>query len=571
MRFRFASLCLSLVTAFSAKVGVADSADEFGKIRQEYVRQLKPLQKEAKLAAWAASLSGSEADFKRKQEAELALAKLHGDRVVFERLKAIRSGAKLEDSLQARELEIMYRSFLARQGDSSLHKRIVELENEVERTFNTHRGVIGKRSLSENEIRAILRYESSTSSVKDAWMAYVSVGEKVESQLRQLVGLRNQIAAQSGFANYYDMMLFCDELNTDELFELFDQLNALTEDEYRRIKSEVDRQMAARFGVEIDGLRPWHYGDIFFQNAPNARTVDLDSIFVNVDLIKLSEEYYESMGLPCDKILARSDLHERPGKSPHAFCTDIDREGDVRVLCNMRSDLYWADTLFHELGHAVYDQYIDEGLPYLLRKAAHSTTTEGVALMMGAMVKNEDWLRDGLRLSREQAAATARAAHEALRVEKVVFSRWAQVMVRFEQQMYSAPEQDLSKLWWELKRRYQCLTPPDDTSIPGYAAKVHILLWPVYYHGYMLGDLFAAQLHACLVRDVVRGVDVSQESFYGRRDVGDFLKKRLFSPGASWPWRELTEKVTGEPLSARYFAEQFLKEAENRQERQSGG
>ena len=53
-------------------------------------------------------------------------------------------------------------------------------------------------------------------------------------------------------------------------------------------------------------------------------------------------------------MLARSDLYEKPGKSPHAFCTDIDREGDVRVLANIVPNEYWMGTMLHELGHSVY-------------------------------------------------------------------------------------------------------------------------------------------------------------------------------------------------------------------------
>ena len=53
-------------------------------------------------------------------------------------------------------------------------------------------------------------------------------------------------------------------------------------------------------------------------------------------------------------MIARSDLYEKKGKSPHAFCTDIDREGDVRVLANIVPNEYWMGTMLHEFGHSVY-------------------------------------------------------------------------------------------------------------------------------------------------------------------------------------------------------------------------
>ena len=35
---------------------------------------------------------------------------------------------------------------------------------------------------------------------------------------------------------------------------------------------------------------------------------------------------------------------------------------------------------------------------------------------------------------------------------------------------------------------------------PDYAAKIHIVTTPVYYHNYMLGEMFASQVHHALIR-----------------------------------------------------------------------
>ena len=93
-------------------------------------------------------------------------------------------------------------------------------------------------------------------------------------------------------------------------------------------------------------------------------------------------------------MIARSDLYEKPGKSPHAFCTDIDREGDVRVLANIVPNEYWMGTMLHELGHSVYSsKNIPRSLPYVLRSESHILTTEGVAMMFERFSKDADWLQ----------------------------------------------------------------------------------------------------------------------------------------------------------------------------------
>ena len=110
------------------------------------------------------------------------------------------------------------------------------------------------------------------------------------------------------------------------------------------------------------------------------------------DPVKLSEKHYKSMGMKVDDIIARSDLYEKEGKSPHAFCTNIDRGQDIRVLCNVKPNANWMDTMHHELGHGVYDEYIGKDVPFLLHEPAHILTTEGMAMMFGALTKNPEFM-----------------------------------------------------------------------------------------------------------------------------------------------------------------------------------
>jgi len=48
---------------------------------------------------------------------------------------------------------------------------------------------------------------------------------------------------------------------------------------------------------------------------------------------------------------------------------------------------------------------------------------------------------------------------------------------------------------------------------------------------------------------------------YGNPAVGAYLKESVYAKGDVMPWNKLVESATGEPLTARYFAEQFVKAA----------
>ena len=256
-------------------------------------------------------------------------------------------------------------------------------------------------------------------------------------------------------------------------------------------------------------------------------------------------------------MIARSDLYEKKGKSPHAFCTDIDREGDVRVLANIVPNEYWVGTMLHELGHAVYSsKNIPQAVPYVLRGEAHILTTEGVAMQFERFSKSRAWL-EKMGVKVEDPQAFDAAAKKVQRNQLLIFSRWCQVMLRFEKGMYEDPSQDLNKLWWDLVEKYQGLKRPADRDAPDYGSKIHICSAPVYYHNYMMGQLFASQVHHTIAKELYDNADPGTVLYIGDKKVGDFMKKKVFEPGRTLSWKDLTKHATGEPLSPKAFARDF--------------
>jgi peptidyl-dipeptidase A len=57
---------------------------------------------------------------------------------------------------------------------------------------------------------------------------------------------------------------------------------------------------------------------------------------------------------------------------------------------------------------------------------------------------------------------------------------------------------------------------------------------------------------------VLKSDDYKFQSFAGKKEVGDYLKAKIFMPGSRWYWNEMIEKATGEKLTAKYYAKQFV-------------
>jgi peptidyl-dipeptidase A len=520
-----------------------------------YETTVRPLEKAVALAWWEANVTGKDEAFQAKETAQNKLDEALSDRSRFEKLKSLRE-AKIENPILARQIEVLYLSHLEKQVDPELLKRITAKANAIEQAFNVFRATIDGRQITDSEVRKVLKQSKDSAERKAVWDASKKVGTVIESDLKELVGLRNQAARKLGFKDYHVLQLFLSEQNQEEVLRLFDQLDQLTREPFREAKAEIDARLAQHYSIRMGDLRPWHYHDPFFQESPAVFETSLDDVYAKTDILKLCRDYYAGMGLPIDDVIARSDLYEKPGKSPHAFCIDIDRQGDVRVLGNIVPNHYWMGTMLHELGHAVYSsKNIPQNVPYVLRGEAHTLTTEGVAMMFERAANSADWLtRMGVNVPNPEAFNEAGA--KMLRNRLLIFSRWCQVMFRFEKEMYRNPEEDLNKLWWDLVREYQMVTPPEGRHAPDYASKIHVVSAPAYYHNYMMGELFASQVHHTIAREVLR-TSPSEALYVGKPEVGDYMKKRVFAPGRTMPWNALTEHATGEKLNAEAFSKDF--------------
>ena len=546
------------VAGLLPEVALADTPDADAKaFVEDHVRRIRPLEVGTGKAWWDANVTGKDEDFKKKEEAQNKIDAALADKPTFAKLKAIKEKGGIADKALARQVEVLYLQYLEKQADPELMKKMTAKANAVEQKFNVFRASVDGKEMTDSQVRDVLKKGTESSMRRKVWEASKVVGATVEADLKELVKFRNEAAKQLGFKNFHALQLFLNEQDGDELLRLFDRLDELTREPFTKAKAEIDDRLAKTYGVRPGDLMPWHYHDPFFQESPAVFDADLDAPYRKADILELCRKFYAGIGLPIDDVIARSDLYEKKGKSPHAFCTDIDREGDVRVLANIVPNEYWMGTMLHELGHSVYSsKNIPQAVPYVLRAEAHILTTEGVAMQFERFSKSRAWL-EKMGVAVEDGTVFDAAAKKVQRNQLLIFSRWCQVMLRFEKGMYENPDQDLSALWWGYVEKYQGLKKPAGRTAPDYGSKIHICSAPVYYHNYMMGQLFASQVHHTIAREVYAGADPNGVIYVGDRRVGAFMRKKVFEPGRSLSWKGLTKYATGEDLGAKAFAKDF--------------
>lgn len=518
-----------------------------------------PVYKAATEASWTASITGKPEDFKKSEEMNLKMMAIFSDKESLKKLEEFKVSGLIRDSLLARELDVLYRAFLMAKADTAKLNQMVRMQSMIEQKYGNFRTIVKGDTLSDNDVEEILGTSKDVNRQKEVWLAQKTIGRVVADDVRNLVKLRNEIAKELGFRNYHEMSLTLSDQDPKVISKLFDELDSLTSNAFSQVKGEIDDYFVKYYNLKSkEELMPWNYQNRFFQEAPKIYEVNLDDYYKDKNLEELTSRYYAGIGLPIDDMLKKSDLYEKKGKNQHAFCIDIDNEGDVRVLCNIKPNQMWMNTMLHEYGHAVYDKNIDVSLPFILRDPAHTFTTEAIAMIFGRFASNPQWLKDVVGISEEEKMKIADNCFKTLRLEQLVFSRWAQVMYRFEKSMYEDPDQDLNKLWWDIVEKYQMMKRPEGRNEPDWATKIHIASYPCYYHNYLLGELLASQLYFYINDNIIKSQDYRFQSFAGNTAVGDYLNEKVFKPGAKYYWNDMIEKATGEKLTAKYYAKQFV-------------
>ena len=523
-----------------------------------HVAQIEPLTTQANLAYWNASTSGDRQDYDKLHQLQMEIRQIYSNPREYALIENFKESGQVKDARLQRQLDKLYNTYLQNQIEPSLLRKIVELDTRVQERYNSFRGTIEGKEVTNGDIYTILTTEKDCRIRELAWKASKQVGEAIIDDFLELVKCRNEAARQLGFNSFHTLSIITTEQRVEELDRIFAELDRLTYKPFVQLKGELDRILADSYGITPEELMPWHYHDPFFQRTPLVYEQNLDLYYKDKDVKELARKYYASIGLPVDDIIARSDLYDRKGKYPHAYSHDVDRRGDVRILCNLQNTERWMETILHELGHAVYSKYHDPNEPWLLREPAHSFTTEAIAMLFGRLSRNPVWMQKMLGLTQKQRVEIEQVSRKYLQFQQVLFARWVMVMYHFEKQLYADPDQDLNSLWWDLVERYQLIKRPPGPPDAGWASKLHFTTAPCYYHNYMLGELLASQLHDHIVRKVLGLESDRNVSYVGRKETGDYLRKNVLGPGARYHWNDMIARATGEPLTAKYFVSQFI-------------
>lgn len=583
LRLGLAAATLGANSTRLKAAGASSTQAEADAFLAAYVKDWLPKETAAAVAAWNAATDVTEAHTAETVARTLDVNRVVGSKDVIAEVKALLEHRADLNELTVRQLEKA--RLRAAESPGSLPE-VVKARAEAEAKQSAAQdGFIfpladpekPDRKITANGIDRVLVNSKDLSQRRAVWETSKEIGRPLRAGLLRLRELRNTVARELGFSDYFALQVADFGLTVPEMIALTDGILDQIKPLYAQLHTWAKHELAKRYQTDPPaGKLPAHWlPNRWGQNWPSlVEGVDMDAPFKGKNkefITEQAERFYVSLGFPKlpGSFWEKSDLYpvEPPSKrlkNSHASAWHIDLRDDVRSLMSIEPDSRWFGTAHHELGHIYYYMsYSTPKVPYLLRAGANRAFHEAIGDLISIAAGQRPYLKRVGLLSpaAEKADPVTFLLDTALDGSSLVFLPWAAgVMTRFERDFYAGdiPDDGLNAAWWKLVGDYQGIAPPgprpEDLCDP--ATKTHINDDAAQYYDYALATVIKFQLHDHIARVILKQ-DPTDCDYFGSKPVGAFLRS-ILELGATRDWNAVLREATGSGLSAQpllnYFA-----------------
>lgn len=572
-------LIASLLLIWGCQKSDQEVQQEAQTFLDNYSEEFQELYYTSAKAEWQANtkiVEGDTATANKVQQANEAFAGFTGSEENIEKAQELMEHKDQLTDVQKKQLDaVLYAAANNPQTVDSLVSERIRLENELNNKLFGFDFKIQGKSVSTNEIDGILKDSDNLSERLEAWESSKEVGKVLKDGLADVRNLRNQTVQALDYDDYFAYQVSEYGMTKQEMMDLMDQLNRELYPLYRELHTYARYELANKYGAEeVPEMLPAHWLPNRWGQDWNAM-VNVEGANLNAelnkksaeDLVNIAEDFYVSLGFEAlpQSFYEKSSLYPLADdanykKNNHASAWHLDLKNDVRSLMSVEPNAEWYETTHHELGHIYYYiSYTNPDVPLLLRTGANRAFHEAIGSLMGLASVQKPYLAEiDILQAGVESDQNKKLLKEALNY--VVFIPFSSgVMTNFEHDLYAEnlSKDDFNNRWWELKKKYQGIVPPNErgSEFADAASKTHIINDAAQYYDYAMSNIILFQLHEHIAQEVLNQ-DVHATNYYGNEEVGQFLSD-LMRPGATKDWRELIKETTGSAISAQAMLNYF--------------
>jgi peptidyl-dipeptidase A len=358
--------------------------------------------------------------------------------------------------------------------------------------------------------------------LREVWTGWREVSVPMRPDFRRFVELGNAGARELGYADVGALWRSAYDMPPDDFSAELDRLWGQVEPLYSALHCHVASRLEGVYGsglVSPGRPMPAHLlGNMWAQSwanvydlvAPPEADPGFDVTerlraqgYHDMEMTRAAERFFTSLGLdPLPETFWERSMFVKPRDRDvvcHASAWNIDDDEDLRIKMCIEVNAEDFQVIHHELGHNYY-QRAYRHQPFLFRGSAndgfHEALGDAVALSV-----TPDYLRDiGLiRTVPPPEADLGLLMRDAL--DKVAFLPFGLLVDQWRWRVFSGEygPGDYNRGWWELRHRYQGVSPPVARSEADFdpGAKYHIPANTPYTR-YFLSYILQFQFHKAL-------------------------------------------------------------------------
>ena len=525
-------------------------------------------------AQWKAMTDVTPAHDAAAEVAGKAYVAFNGNPAVIREARELLGERAELDPLTVRELnQVLLNAAEGPMTNPFLAGRRVEVETKQASLLNSFQFKLKGKPITANEIDHLLNSSADLAERKAVWEASKEIGPTLQLNLMTLRDLRNGVAGELNYPDYFSLEVAAYGMKTDEMLKMNEQFMKDLRPLYLQLHTWAKYKLAEKYRQPVPNRIPAHWlNNRWAQNWTGMiEAANLDPYFKGRTaewIAKTAEDFYLSLGLQPlpGSFWVKSDLYPVPKdskrkKNTHAWCNHIDLEHDIRSLQSIEPNSEWFFTAHHELGHGHYfAAYTRPEVPMLLRTGANPGFHEGVGELAALASSQVPYLQaKGILPADFKADKTAFLLNDAL-ANSVPFIFFASgTMTHWEADIYAhqLDTNDWNDRWWKYVSEFQGVEPPEKRGEEwaDYATKTHINDAPAYYYNYAFATVLKFQLHDYIARKILHQPPQSC-NYAGNKEVGAWLNN-ILKKGGTEDWRKVLKEATGEDLSTRAMVDYF--------------
>jgi len=557
--------------SFAANSPAQERADRFLSLANAGYQALYKVNSEAQ---WVAVTDVTPEHDAAAETAGKAAAAFNGNPALINEARDLLTHKTELNDLTGRELnQLLLNAAEGPMTNPELVARRVEAETKQASILNSFEFKLNGQPITANQIDDKLDSSTDLTERKAVWEASKESGPPLKPNLVTLRELRNGVAKEMKYPDYFSLEVASYGMTADEMLKLQESWLATLRPLYLQLHTWAKYKLADKFHQSVPKKIPAHWINNRWSQEWTGlvEAANIDKYFAGRNaewVIKTAEQFYTGLGftpLPAT-FWQRSDLYPLPSgskrkKNTHASCWHIDLQDDIRSLQSIEPNSKWFFTAHHELGHGYYFKaYSRPEVPYLLRIGAAPGFHEGIGELIALASSQVPYLQSRRVLPGDfKADKTAFLLDDAL-ARSIPFMFFASgTMTHWEADIYAhnLPSDQWNARWWKYVSDFQGIEPPSrrGEEFCDAATKTHINDNPAYYYNYAFATVFKFQLHDYIARKILHQ-DPQSCNYADNKEVGTWLSN-ILRKGGTEDWRKVLKEATGEDISTRAMAEYF--------------